>query len=385
MRFSGKIISKNTIKSIIILFVSYILVSCSNRSNHNDSRNDADFGNFLTIDMRMDNNFFDSILNQLPSPEYVVLQETDSLMFAEISKIVAQNNKLFVLDSWGARTVLSFDKNGKPLVQFGRVGQGPGEYFRPEDLWVNDSIVFILDAVQKKVIRYKENGDFLSETSIPFFADALAVLPDNRYIFNIMPEGNGEPQICIFDPIKDDYKYLINSKKGYVGGLSTRNVFRQTKNGVSFYKSPLDSLYYIDKEGEINGGLVFNFGSKGLSETAKLDFLTASENNETNNQSYVVDSPIQLSDNIFYFSVYENDVRYNCLFDCSNNKFGGARFASKGNPFLLSLLSTSDECWNHYGFTKLEFIEKLDEKYQLPDSVRNLLNGNAYVIVKYRF
>ena len=70
-------------------------------------------------------------------------------MYADLDKLIVRNGKYFVLDSFGARTVVSFTKNGDPLGKYGNVGQGPGEYVLPMDMDVDSSGVYILDARAK--------------------------------------------------------------------------------------------------------------------------------------------------------------------------------------------------------------------------------------------
>ena len=52
-------------------------------------------------------------------------------MYADLDKLIVRNGKYFVLDSFGARTVVSFTKNGDPLGKYGNVGQIPANMSCP--------------------------------------------------------------------------------------------------------------------------------------------------------------------------------------------------------------------------------------------------------------
>ncbi|MDE6338546.1 MAG: 6-bladed beta-propeller [Muribaculaceae bacterium] len=365
--------------------LSACLLSCNGSQKNQSSQSDFDPSNFTTLNIENDEAFFDSALNDMPATEYIVLQESDSIMFKEIDKLVVKNNKYFVLDAWGSRTVVSFDQEGKPIAKYGRIGQGPGEYFRPMDLWVKDSIVYILDANQKKVMRFQEDGRFISETnSIPFFAEAFAVLPDNGFIFGISLDGESGPRLCVADSALNNLKYLLDAPEGFVGGMVTSNMFQETKQGITYYKAPLDTMYYLDNKGDITGGLVFDFGDKALPDNAKLDYMTAWENKELQGKYYLNNSPFIFSDEIF-FSIDMDGRGTNAIYDKKNNKFGGKAFASENVPFLLSSINAVDDNNNLYGFTTLEYVEKFDKDYMPSDSIMRLLEDNPNLIIKYPF
>ena len=373
------------IKSLIGVFILIsLLQSCDGSRKGHTSQTDFDPNSFITINMENDDVFFDSALNALPTPEYIVLCESDSIMFAGLSKLTVKNNKIFILDSWAAKTAVSFDQKGNPLFKYGRVGQGPGEYNRPDDMWVKDTIVYVLDENQKKVIRYNENGNFISESSIPFYADGFAVLPDNGFIFSISLDGESGPRICVTDSAVTNFKYLLDAPEGLVSGNRISNVFQETERGIAYYKAPLDTLFYFDNKGEITGGIVLDFGDKSIPEHTKLDYRKAWSNQELKDKYYLNNSPFFLTDDII-FSINMDDNQCNGILDKSNNKFGGKAFASENVPFLLSSINAVDDNNNLYGFTTIEYVEKFDDKSMPSDSIMKLLQDNPNIIIKYPF
>ena len=370
-------------KKIIIFgcVISFCFQAChySQNNNPDSTLNPEDF---TTVDMEIDDDI-NSILNMFDSPKYTVLKESDSIMFAEISKLVVKDNRIYVLDTWEAGTAVSFDNNGNPIARYGHLGQGPGEYVKPYDLWIKDSIVYILDTNQKKIIRYDLDGSFISETSIPFYADAFAVKNDNGFMFSLSPDGEGGPRVCLTDSMGGSREFIINSSSGYFGGLVTPNIFRESSHGISYYEAPLDTMHFIAKSGNISSGFVFDFEDKAVPVSAKLDFLSSREQKELNNKRWLADQPIILPRGFMYATISEDDIQYNCLIDVNKNKLYGKQFASEGIPFLLSEFLTNDEEGNLIGFTIPEFIEKFDEKFQPNDSIMNSLQDNPHLIVTY--
>ena len=48
-------------------------------------------------------------------------------MFADINQVIDAFGKYFIIDTYGSRTVVSFDHNGKPLASYGKHGNAPND------------------------------------------------------------------------------------------------------------------------------------------------------------------------------------------------------------------------------------------------------------------
>ena len=224
------------------------------------------------MEINLDGNYYDSVFNLVSTPKIVMLKENDATMFADMDRLIARNGNFYILDSFGSRKVVSFYKDGTPLNAYGNIGEGPGEYVRPWDIDVDETGVYILDSNLKKVIRYNEEGKYISERSIPFIADAFHLLDDGKILFSLLPDGEGGARLCITDSMMNVKNYTLPSEKDYIGGWRTNDVFRENKNGISYYKAPLDTLFIMNGEGEIYSGMIFDFGPRAVPEEAKKDY-----------------------------------------------------------------------------------------------------------------
>lgn len=82
-------------------------------------------------------------------------------MFADINQVIDAFGKYFIIDTYGSRTVVSFDHNGKPLASYGKHGNAPDEYIYPWDVDISVEYIYILDVSQRKLLRYNHIGDYI--------------------------------------------------------------------------------------------------------------------------------------------------------------------------------------------------------------------------------
>lgn len=83
--------------------------------------------------------------------------------FSSIRSVQADDRgRIYVLDNRECR-VKVFDAKGKLILSFGRKGQGPGEFQSPRRMSISGKALSIIDATNKKVLRFDLNGTLLTE------------------------------------------------------------------------------------------------------------------------------------------------------------------------------------------------------------------------------
>lgn len=212
-------------KKIILSFLVGMLSACSYYEKKAESIVSPNC-EISTVKISIDEAYYDSVASRISDTTFMILDEDDNTMFSCIDKIMAYRDKFYVLDKNESRTVVSFEKDGSPGHRYGRVGQGPGEYVFPWDMDVDETGVYVLDTNSKKVIHYSEEGTFLGERSLPFFADALKRLKNGNFIFNITPDGKQLPALVVTDSLMNPVGRSNSYPEGYVGGCSTGYIFK---------------------------------------------------------------------------------------------------------------------------------------------------------------
>jgi iron(III) transport system ATP-binding protein len=100
-----------------------------------------------------------------------------------ITKDQAEN--LYVCEYGGHDRIQVFTRDGEWLREFGEMGTGPGKFQRPSGLVWHDGRVYIADAVNNRVLVFKDSGEFLEK-----FGGENAPVFDLPYDITLAPDGH---------------------------------------------------------------------------------------------------------------------------------------------------------------------------------------------------
>ena len=372
-------------KKIILSFLVGMLSACSYYEKKAESIVSPNC-EISTVKISIDEAYYDSVASRISDTTFMILDEDDNTMFSCIDKIMAYRDKFYVLDKNESRTVVSFEKDGSPGHRYGRVGQGPGEYVFPWDMDVDETGVYVLDTNSKKVIHYSEEGTFLGERSLPFFADALKRLKNGNFIFNITPDGKQLPALVVTDSLMNPVGRSNSYPEGYVGGCSTGYIFRNNGSEVAFYRSPSDTLIMLDESGKTDAFVVFDFLGKAIPEEAKTNYLAFRGSGVTKDYLRLVNNPIAVSDSIWVGLVEDGEDQYTILFNPLKNQCGGRKFTDASSVYDMIEPIFSDGKGTLFNLISWELKDHRCQDYEsLPDTVKNALDNGNRVLLIHKF
>lgn len=371
-------------KKIILSFLVGMLSACSYYEKKVESIVSPNC-EISTVKISIDEAYYDSVASRISDTTFLILDEDDNTMFSCIDKIMAYRDKFYVLDKNESRTVVSFEKDGSPGHRYGRVGQGPGEYVFPWDMDVDETGVYVLDTNSKKVIHYSEEGTFLGERSLPFFADALKRLKNGNFIFNITPDGKQLPALVVTDSLMNPVGRSNSYPEGYVGGCSTGYIFRKNGSEVAFYRSPSDTLIMLDESGKTDAFVVFDFLGKAIPEEAKTNYLAFRGSGVTKDYLRLVNNPIAVSDSIWVGLVEDGEDQYTILFNPLKNQCGGRKFTDASSVYDMIEPIFSDGKGTLFNLISWELKDRCQDYESLPDTVKNALDNGNRVLLIHKF
>jgi DNA-binding beta-propeller fold protein YncE len=121
---------------------------------------------------------------------------------------IASNGDLYVSDGYGNNRVVVFDKNGKFLRAWGKLGQGPGEFSQPHSIVLDSKgRVYVADRNNARIQVFDGKGKFLTEWRNIITPWALAITKtDEIYVCGSSPmlwEEIPEKQAYLATPPKD--------------------------------------------------------------------------------------------------------------------------------------------------------------------------------------
>jgi len=145
---------------------------------------------------------------------------------------VAANGDIYVSDGYGNDRVVVFDKNGKYLRSWGKLGTGPGEFSQPHSLVLDSrGRVYVADRNNARIQVFDSKGKFLTEWRNIITPWALAITRDDEiYVCGSSPMLWSEipaNQAALATPPKDQLFLKLDTE----GRLKQLWVFPKGENG----------------------------------------------------------------------------------------------------------------------------------------------------------
>lgn len=376
-------------KSIVHFFVIANLIlatACTNSTKqaHQSSIRTSDVPVIDTLLISSDYGNFEQISNNASTTDFVILQEDDNTMFADINQVIDAFGKYFIIDTYGSRTVVSFDHNGKPLTSYGKHGNAPNEYIYPWDVDVSAEYIYILDASQRKLLRYNHTGEYIDSKKVPFESRGFTLLKNNKILFNLEPSKDANYQLCITDSALNPLNYMLCYPDKYVGGWVTNDVFLKNDNGISYYTSPSDTIYRLDYDGNLIGKRLLNFANGTIDGSAKLNFIDAEEQGKLTSGMHLLNNPFELANGTCVMEVtdYSNKGAYVVTLNPTDNLHGAKKFADHMSIYDVIIPCALSRNNQVISYLDREIAGKCYDFDMMPDSlVKALDEGNRLLVI----
>ncbi len=161
-------------KITLILLIISVLYSCTRE-------NKANLDNLEIYPLREKKR--EIKLNQLFSNfDFISLETTDEAIIGNISKLIFNDDNIFILDNSQAKKIFIFNTNGKFIRTIGKIGKGPGEYTNIEDFTIDKATGnIVILAYPSMVLIYNTEGAFIKQKK----------LSDEALLWNIGSYQNG--------------------------------------------------------------------------------------------------------------------------------------------------------------------------------------------------
>jgi DNA-binding beta-propeller fold protein YncE len=113
----------------------------------------------------------------------------------------ASNGDLYVSDGYGGARVVKFSRDGKYLLEWGKRGDGPGEFRLPHNLVVDaQGRVYVTDRDNQRIEVFDANGKFLAEWKNTGGVSGLAMTKDGRiWAGAVLRDLNGKAGVAVAD------------------------------------------------------------------------------------------------------------------------------------------------------------------------------------------
>jgi len=234
---------------VLFLLIQLITNGCSN-NKRSEPENELDYLD-LTIkctasELKL-SLVFDSIL-------IIPLETTEECLINRVNSVNFYDSLIIVADR--GRGVMVFSEKGKYLYNIGEIGRGPEEYTSLNKCYVNNELGFayVIDGANKKLLRYRANGEFLSDISIPyhtgdFYVDSLEQLTLVSSFARVFIPGYFD--ILKLDSSADTIFFLSNQRLQTPGDILFETLYIPNfsfkhKEHIYIKRVFQDTLAYID-------------------------------------------------------------------------------------------------------------------------------------------
>lgn len=259
---------------MLIVLNQLIFLSCVNKDTTESVSTTFSNVKHIKIDIKdAEEKILSSIVDSI---SYVFLETNDSCLIGNIDKVVAYNNRFYILDKEKSKTLFIFDARGKLITKINRKGKGPGEYSTPDDFVIDkeEKTVEIYNRALKKILKFNMDGKFLSEFHFPFYSSSLIALPNNTYAvyssYCTNPMGSNEYASNILI-VKENGKilghYLPFSKHQAAKSIGMNYNFSSPDAFGTFIELLNDTIYSIDSTRIFKPLYVADFHGKNVPNT----------------------------------------------------------------------------------------------------------------------
>jgi len=134
------------------------------------------------------------LVQTFPSEEQM---DQQNIVFDNISKFAVSDRFIFVCDQ-RAHTIYCFDFDGHFIRQFGRPGQGPGEFSDPLFIFWHKSRVYVTDRGNTRIQVFSEEGIWKEAWNLQRFVLSPAVTADTIMVESIDPRYLTDHSVPLF-------------------------------------------------------------------------------------------------------------------------------------------------------------------------------------------
>ena len=298
-------------KNISILILLFIFIRCSSNSPT------AKKGKTIKVfENKIEHITADNLITDI---QYIPLETDSNCIIGHIDKMLANNNRLYILDKNGAKKLFVFDLNGKFIQSIGKQGKGPDEYIQLVDFSVNEEKgeIVLLDNY-REILVFDLQGRFIKskQLSRTNFFQNLCCYKNDYYLSTSNLIGNAD-KYSIFK-----YSYGFDEHK-LLEFSNYCDFIHPIDNPIS---CNTESLYYLD----VFTTTLYEKGEDGFAKKYLFDFggkympLNIANSNEQFFQNYAKYCFIQryvIGDKYLFLQIL-NRAKYNIgIFDMKNDRF----------------------------------------------------------------
>ena len=209
----------------------------------------------------------DSVIEKI---EYVKLGNTGDVLIGKVTHLLFTPDRIVVGDADNAQAVFVFDRQGNTRTIINRLGRGPQEYQRIDDVFLtpDKKEIGIVDNTAYKLLYFDMEGNFVRSQSLPFYCNDVEWIGENTMMLSTTGRAEQSPVLESYSG-KEDLLFFTDTTLRNIQGSAFVNPF----NVDIFHFQPLNVKRFDDRiyVGKAFGDTIYQVTKEGISPRYWID------------------------------------------------------------------------------------------------------------------
>jgi hypothetical protein len=204
----------------------------------------------------------------------ICLETIEESLIQYIKKVILNEKRIYILDNQ-LPTLAVFNEDGSFIMNIGKHGNGPGEYYFPSDFIIDkkNNLIEIYDGLRKRILKYDLDGNFIDKTEVPELGHYFIKFSDGSYLVHTNMTPVNKPFYKLFRMNK--LGEIISQELEYTSATmqSTRCPFVDIgDDNYIFSESLCDTIYRITKK-RVEPWININSGNESIPHKFRVDIV----------------------------------------------------------------------------------------------------------------
>lgn len=334
---------------------------------------------------------FDQTLssNIVTDVSYVKLETTAESLIGEVSKIIVQDDRIFIMDSFVSNNLFVFSINGKFIAKIKNFGEGPNEIKQVYDFYIDSKKqeVVVFDGALSRLVSYDYNLIPKGQKKLYFRFSNMRLMPGGKLLLHVDAENNHIPEIDRYNVLLLDSSLNIIRKGFQLSKEEEKNNYtlidhlhQSDEKSVAWVPKFKNSVFSFTEDGNVQKRFVLDFKKREVPSeyyTRSTDDLMAIAKDR---HLYYYYGDYEENSNTVYFKITTPLIRdqISVFFDktSQNYIYGKIKMDNINLPFLgLPVTSYQDR---FVTFIEPQYIESIKKGkvtgYTIPNELKNMSN-----------
>lgn len=196
----------------------------------------------------------------------IIKLDDKSDCISSVSKLVITKNAIYLLDKKYGKSIYAFNRYGKYILSYGKIGIGPEEIYNvPTDFYVTNKYLYLFEKESNKLIIYNLKGEIVSLVkNKKIWPYSFGLINDSCYGYAFRVKNfnyDNDYELKIIDEkkhLKNNYFKMENSMNFTPG-----KHFVKYYGGIGFHPNFSNKIYLI-KNDSINNVIDIDFEKYNL-------------------------------------------------------------------------------------------------------------------------